>query len=128
MRLKITFVSLGVGAMIGICGVSFLQSLTKTTTTIIEKTGIVIEQLQTTKFRATGYSINYPYAVMTKSAMPCINKGFMTMGNMNVFTIAVDPTIIPLGSIVYIDGVGMGYASDTGTAIKGMKIDIAFAT
>ena len=39
-------------------------------------------------------------------------------------TIAVDPTIIPLGTKVYIPGYGYAICSDTGGAIKGHKIDI----
>ena len=41
-----------------------------------------------------------------------------------ISTIAVDPTIIPLGSRVYIPGYGEALASDTGLAIKGNKIDL----
>ena len=39
-------------------------------------------------------------------------------------TIAVDPSIIPLGSKVYIPGYGEAIAADTGGAIKGHKIDL----
>ncbi|MDF2926664.1 MAG: hypothetical protein K0R57_5578 [Paenibacillaceae bacterium] len=39
-------------------------------------------------------------------------------------TVAVDPKVIPLGSIVYIEGVGIRKAEDTGSAIKGSKIDV----
>lgn len=39
-------------------------------------------------------------------------------------TIAVDPKIIPLHSIVYIETLGYFVAEDTGSAIKGNKIDI----
>ncbi len=39
-------------------------------------------------------------------------------------TIAVDPRVIPLGSRVYIDGYGEYIAEDTGSAIKGNRIDI----
>lgn len=40
-------------------------------------------------------------------------------------TIAVDPSVIPLGSTVYIDGIGTRVAEDTGGAIKGNKVDLA---
>ena len=43
-------------------------------------------------------------------------------------TIAVDPSVIPLGSRVYIEGYGMFIAEDTGGAIKGGKIDIAVSS
>lgn len=42
--------------------------------------------------------------------------------------IAVDPGIIPLGTRVYIPGYGYAVAEDTGGAIVGHKIDIAFET
>ncbi|MCL6453590.1 MAG: 3D domain-containing protein [Alicyclobacillus sp.] len=41
-------------------------------------------------------------------------------------TIAVDPSVIPMGSLVYIDlpGVGWRLAEDTGGAIQGRHIDL----
>ncbi|WP_139492605.1 3D domain-containing protein [Brevibacillus dissolubilis] len=41
-------------------------------------------------------------------------------------TIAVDPSVVPLGWWVYIDGVGYRRAEDTGGAVKGHKMDIYF--
>jgi uncharacterized protein YabE (DUF348 family) len=41
-------------------------------------------------------------------------------------TIAVDPSVIPMGSKVYVEGYGYAVAADTGTAIKGNKIDLYF--
>jgi len=40
--------------------------------------------------------------------------------------IAVDPTVIPLGTQMYVPGYGYGIAADTGGAIKGNKIDLGY--
>ncbi|MGE7675279.1 LysM peptidoglycan-binding domain-containing protein [Lysinibacillus sp. NPDC094403] len=46
--------------------------------------------------------------------------------NPNAKVISVDPTIIPLGSKVYVEGYGEAIAGDTGGAIKGNRIDVFF--
>lgn len=48
--------------------------------------------------------------------------------NPNMKVIAVDPAVIPLGTKVYVDGYGYAVAGDTGSAIKGNKIDILMPT
>jgi len=40
--------------------------------------------------------------------------------------IAVDPTVINLGTRMYVPGYGLGTAADTGGAIKGRHIDLAY--
>ena len=42
--------------------------------------------------------------------------------------VAVDPRTIKLGSLLYVEGYGFAYAADTGSAIKGNRIDLCFAT
>ncbi|NEU30559.1 LysM peptidoglycan-binding domain-containing protein [bacterium LRH843] len=44
--------------------------------------------------------------------------------NPNAKVISVDPSVIPLGSKVYVEGYGEAIAGDTGRAIKGNKIDV----
>lgn len=58
------------------------------------------------------------------------SHGYITAGgynikeNPNMKLIAVDPSIIPLGTRVWVEGYGVAVAGDTGGAIKGHKIDI----
>ena len=42
--------------------------------------------------------------------------------------VAVDDTVIPMRSRLYIPGYGFAIAGDRGSAIKGMRIDLCFAT
>ncbi len=40
--------------------------------------------------------------------------------------VAVDPRVIPLNTIVYVEGYGFALACDRGSAIKGNRIDLCF--
>jgi 3D (Asp-Asp-Asp) domain-containing protein len=42
--------------------------------------------------------------------------------------VAVDPSVIPLGTRVYVEGYGPGLAADVGGAIKGRRMDLCFNT
>lgn len=50
--------------------------------------------------------------------------GIDLRSNPNQKVIAVDPSVIPLGSKVWVEGYGEAIAGDTGGAIKGNKIDV----
>ena len=54
--------------------------------------------------------------------------GINLKSNPNVKVIAVDPSVIPLGTKVYVEGYGYAVAADTGGAIKGNKIDVFFSS
>ncbi|MCL2081058.1 MAG: 3D domain-containing protein [Oscillospiraceae bacterium] len=59
----------------------------------------------------TGYQLNTP----TQAGMRYPVVGY---------TVSVDPEVIPLGSVVELEGLGARFAQDTGSAIKGNKIDL----
>lgn len=50
--------------------------------------------------------------------------GINLKANPNVKVVAVDPSVIPLGSKVWVEGYGYAVAGDTGGAIKGKKVDL----
>jgi uncharacterized protein YabE (DUF348 family) len=67
---------------------------------------------------ATAYS---PYC---KGCSSNTATGINIRNNPTAKLIAVDPRVIPLGSKVYVQGYGYAIAADTGSAIKGNKIDV----
>lgn len=52
------------------------------------------------------------------------STGIDLNNNPNAKVVAVDPSVIPLGSKVWVEGYGEAIAGDTGGAIKGNRIDI----
>ena len=75
---------------------------------------------------ATAYSLDYE---STKKNPGDPGYGITKSGMAAVFgVVAVDPTVIPLGSKLYVDGYGMAIAADIGSAIKGNRIDLFFET
>jgi 3D (Asp-Asp-Asp) domain-containing protein/uncharacterized protein YabE (DUF348 family) len=67
---------------------------------------------------ATGYSPD-----------PSENGGWTTTATglpIGYGAAAVDPRVVPLGTKMYIEGYGYAFACDTGGAIKGHRIDLAY--
>ncbi|GIN93498.1 G5 and 3D domain-containing protein [Siminovitchia terrae] len=52
------------------------------------------------------------------------STGINLRSNPDAKVIAVDPSVIPLGSKVWVEGYGYAVAGDTGGAIKGNRIDV----
>lgn len=71
---------------------------------------------RTVTVEATAYSTNQPE--LSDTTYTGINL------NENPNVIAVDPSVIPLGSTVYVPGQGTFIAGDTGSDIQGNRIDV----
>lgn len=90
------------------------------------------EQIITSlKVTATGYTAGYESTGKTAKhpQYGITYSGVKVRRDKNaVSTIAADPKVLPLGSILYIPDYGYAVVADTGSAIKGKKIDLYFAT
>ncbi|MFS0638273.1 LysM peptidoglycan-binding domain-containing protein [Mesobacillus foraminis] len=64
------------------------------------------------------------YTADCKGCSGTTATGVDLKANPNQKVIAVDPSVIPLGTKVHVQGYGYATASDTGGAIKGNKIDV----
>lgn len=73
------------------------------------------------QMEATAYTYLPPYVTMTTATGATLRRGI----------VAVDPTVIPMHTKMFITGsyeYGVGVAEDTGGAIKGNIVDLAFET
>lgn len=87
------------------------------------------QEVKSVKVVATGYTAGvestgkrpgHPQYGITYSGVK-VRRG-------QVSTIAADTKLFPIGTILYIPGYGYGVVADTGSAIKGHKIDLYFET
>jgi 3D (Asp-Asp-Asp) domain-containing protein len=109
----------------------------KTTKTAITEESVIPEAQESTESTSTASAPSTNKAASkefimeatayTASCEGCSGitaTGINLKENPNAKIISVDPTIIPLGSKVYVEGYGEAIAGDTGGAIKGNKIDV----
>src|SRR5690625_115673 len=81
--------------------------------------------------KAEGNVINATATAYTAKCVGCSGitaTGVDLNANPNAKVIAVDPSVIPLGSQVYVEGYGYAVAADTGGSIKGNKVDVHLPT
>lgn len=88
--------------------------------TVTAQDGTVYEYNYRKEVEATAYTYMPPYTSMTTATGETLRKGI----------VAVDPKVIPLHTKMFITNgkieYGLGVAEDTGGAIKGDKIDLAY--
>lgn len=82
---------------------------------------------QTVRVVATGYTAG----VESTGKRPGHPQYGITFSGVKVrrgklSTIAADPRLFPIGTVLYIPGYGYGLVADTGSRIKGRKIDLYF--
>ncbi len=74
-----------------------------------------------------GQVINFKRAMVVRATGYCIPGGKTSVGQpVRRGVVAVDPKVIPYYTKLWIEGYGSGVALDSGSAIKGIKIDLYF--
>lgn len=78
--------------------------------------------------RGDSSNLSYKRVLQARSTAygPNAGKYTATGAKAGRGSIAVDPSVIPLGTRLYVDGYGHGVANDVGGAIKGNTVDVYF--
>jgi 3D (Asp-Asp-Asp) domain-containing protein len=86
----------------------------------------IIQTLDTSFGKLSYFSKLSVYATSYDKNCRGCNETTATGARVGFGIIAVDPKVIPMGTKLYVPGYGVGVAADTGGAIKGNIIDLAF--
>lgn len=86
----------------------------------------------TTNTTYSGRTITMESTAYSSDPADALGGGTVTATGQNLLenpmAVAVDPSVIPLGTHLYVEGYGEAYAVDTGSAIQGNIIDVHFPT
>lgn len=78
-------------------------------------------------FTLTAYTVEYP-STGKRPTSPAFGITFSGSHAEILRTVAVDPSVIPIGTPILIEGIGWRLAEDTGGAVKGKHIDVLLPT
>lgn len=111
------------------------EKVTKEPTTKVVAVGTKVVTASVSRSNAAAPAGGKEFYVTATAYTPYCNgcsgisaAGVNLRSNPDLKLIAVDPSIIPLGTKVWVEGYGYAIAGDTGGAIKGNKIDILMQT
>lgn len=92
------------------------------------KNPVVTKTASTQVASRGGNNLNYSRVIAARSTAygPSTGTHTATGARVGQGSIAVDPSVIPLGTRLYVDGYGYGVANDVGGAIKGNAVDVYF--
>jgi uncharacterized protein YabE (DUF348 family) len=92
-------------------------------------TKVIVAQVSRGTSEPSGKEFYVTSTAYTANCSGCSGRtatGINLRANPNIKVIAVDPSVIPLGTKVYVEGYGYAIAADKGSAVKGYKIDVFF--
>jgi 3D (Asp-Asp-Asp) domain-containing protein len=99
------------------------------------KEKVVEETKTTTQTTSTGLNYSRVITMNATAYCPCSQccgqwaNGVTASGMKAGYgVVAVDPSVIPLGTKLYVEGYGYCVAGDTGGAIKGNRIDLGYGS
>ena len=129
--IRMAWYSLALVCLVSQTAIHFFNPLTQPApTTVIVQPKIVMMSPETQPFKAETIG-EFKITYYSASVPECGSTHGITKSGAKVWdgvTVAVDPNVIPLGTYLYIEGVGLRVAQDTGGAVKGNVIDVYVPT